>query len=95
MTRTARALVTGPLVLLLALSAIAAAAAPDESLRDGAASSELRLPATPGASPMTMWLPSLTEILGPLVLAAVCGAALALFSAGPRQPARVRVKRRP
>jgi hypothetical protein len=39
-------------------------------------------------------LPVLATIIEPLVLAALCGAALAFFSAGPRQTAKARVPRR-
>jgi hypothetical protein len=39
-------------------------------------------------------LPMVADIVGPLVLAAICGAAMAFFSNGPRQTARARVPRR-
>jgi hypothetical protein len=93
MTRTAPALLTGLLVVLLALSATVVAAAPDESLRSAVNPSEPRLlGALPGSAAME--LPSLTDLLQPVALAALCAAALALFSAGPRASVRVKARRR-
>jgi len=39
-------------------------------------------------------LPVVADMVEPLVLAALCAAALAFFSAGPRQAARARLARR-
>jgi len=82
MTRTGRALVIGP-VVVLALWVTAVAAAP--------------IAAGPSASAETarmLTLPALADIVAPVVLAALCGATVALFSARPRRTARARSARR-
>jgi hypothetical protein len=95
MTRTARALATGPVAVLLVLWVTVAVAAPGEPTRHGVEPTAARPPVTVAVgSPAMLTLPVLADILEPLVLAAICGAALAFFSAGPRQTARARVPRR-
>jgi hypothetical protein len=95
MTRTGRALVTGPVVAALALwVAAAAVAAPAEPTPPGEPPSAARPAASAAAASAMLPLPALTDIVGPLVLAAICGAAMAFFSTGPRQRARARVTRR-
>ena len=92
MTHTGRALIIGPIVVL-ALWGGAAAAAPAEptpAVEDPIAA---RPPAPAGAA-SRLTLPVLGDIVAPLVLAALCGAAMTFFSAGPRQTARVRLTRR-
>ncbi len=94
MTRTGRALVTGPVVAALALWVTAVAAAPAEPTPGGAQPSAERPPVSAGAASSMLTLPFLADIVGPLALAAICGAAMAFFSAGPRHTARVRGPRR-
>lgn len=93
MTRTERALVIGPVVTALALWATALAAAPAEPTPGVADPSAAGPPASAGVARM-ITLPMVADIVGPLVLAAICGAAMAFFSNGPRQTARARVPRR-
>src|SRR3989442_13959632 len=92
MTRTGRALVIGP-VVVLALWVTAVAAAPGEPTPVVADP----IAATPPASAETarmLTLPALADIVAPVVLAALCGATVALFSARPRRTARARSARR-
>ena len=92
MTRTGRALVIGP-VVMLALWGTAVAAAPAEPTPAVADPIAARPPASAGAASM-LTPPVLADIVAPLVLAALCGAAVAFFSGGPRQTARARPARR-
>ena len=91
MTRTGRALIIGPIVVL-ALWGGAAAAAPAEPTPAVGDPIAARPPAPAGAASM-LTLPVLGDIVAPLVLAGLCGAAVAFFSGGPRQTARVRLTR--
>src|ERR1700716_2266930 len=78
MTRTGRALIIGPIVVL-ALWEGAAAAAPAEptpAVEDPIAA---RPPAPAGTASM-LTLPVLGDIVAPLVLAALCAAAVAFFT---------------
>ena len=94
MTRTVRALVTSPIAVLALWATVVAAAQPEPS-RGAADQIAARPPASAGAgSPMLSLPPILAEIVQPLVLAALCGAALAFFSAGPRQAVKARLPRR-
>lgn len=94
MTRTGRVLVGGPVVVaLLALWVMVAVAAPAEPTWNGVDPIAPH-PASVGAGSAMLTLPMLADIIEPLVLAAVCGAVLAYFSAGPRHTARARVPRR-
>ena len=96
MTRTGRALINGlivGLIVVLALRGGTAGAAPAEptpAVGDPIAAH----PPAPAGAASRLTLPVLGDIVAPLVLAAVCGAAMAFFSAGPRQTARVRLARR-
>ena len=92
MTRTGRALVIGP-VVVLALWVTGVAAAPGEPTQVVADPIAAPPPASAEAASM-LTLPVLADIVAPLVLAALCGAAVAFFSAGPRQTARARTARR-
>ena len=92
MTRTGRALVSGP-VVGLALWVTAVAAAPGEPTRAVADPIAARPPASAQAASV-LTLPVFVDIVAPLVLAALCGVAAAFFSAGPRQTARARGGRR-
>jgi len=91
MTRTGRALVIGPVVVLaLWVTAVAAPGEPTPAVADPIA-------AGPPASAETarmLTLPALVDIVAPVVLAALCGATVALFSARPRRTARARSARR-
>ena len=93
MTRTGWALSIGPIVVL-ALWGGAAAAAPAEPTPAVGDPIAARPPAPAGAASM-LTLPVLGDIVAPLVLAALCGAAVAFCSAGPRQTARAGAPRRP
>ena len=90
MTRTGRALVTGPVVAALALWVTVVAAAPAEPT---VADPNAARPAASAAAASPV-MPMIADILGPLALAAICGAAMAFFSTGPRQTARARAPRR-
>ena len=92
MTRTGRALIIGPIVVLALWGGAAAAApgAPTPGVGDPIAA---RPPAPAGAASM-LTLPVLGDIVAPLVLAALCGAAMAFFSAGPRETVRAGAPRR-
>jgi hypothetical protein len=92
MTRTGRALIIGPIVVLALWGGAAAAApaAPTPAVEDPIAA---RPPAPAGAA-SSLTLPMLGDIVTPLVLAALCGTAVAFFSARPHQTARVRLARR-
>jgi hypothetical protein len=92
MTRTGRALING-LIVVLALWGGAAAAAPAEPTPAVGDPIAARPPA-PAGTASRLTLPVLGDIVAPLVLAALCGTAMAVFSAGPRQTARVRLARR-
>ena len=95
MTRTGRALVIGQVVVLaFALWTMAVAADPVEPTRGVADLTAAAPPASAGAVSPMLTLPVLADIVEPLVLAALCGAALAFFSGGPRHTARARVRRR-
>jgi len=92
MTRTGRALIVGPIVVLALWGGAAAAApgAPTPGVGDPIAA---RPPAPAGAASV-LTPPALGDIVAPLVLAGLCGAAVAFFSGRPRQTARVRLTRR-
>jgi hypothetical protein len=92
MTRTGQALVIGPVVVLgLSLTAVAAAhAEPTPAVAEPIATHP---PGSDGAARM-LTLPGLAEIVAPLALAALCGTAVAFFSAGPRHAARAGATRR-
>ena len=92
MTRTGWALING-LIVVLALRGAVAAAAPAEPTPAVGDPIAARPPAPAGAASM-LTLPVLGDIAAPLVLAALCGAAVAFFSAGPRQTARTGAPRR-
>ena len=92
MTRTGWALSIGPIVVL-ALWGGAAAAAPAEPTPAVGEPIAARPPAPAGAASM-LTLPVLGDIVAPLVLAALCGAAMAFFSGGPRASERVHLTRR-
>ena len=92
MTRTGRALVIGP-VVVLALWVTAVAAAPGEPTPAVADPIAARPPASAETARM-LTLPALADIVAPVVLAALCGATVALFSARPRKTARARGARR-
>ena len=92
MTRTGRALVIG-LVVVLALWVTAVAVAPGEPTPAVADPIAARPPASAEAASV-LTLPVLGDIVAPLVLAALCGAAVAFFSAGPRQTVRAGAPRR-
>ena len=91
MTRTGWALINGLIVVLALRGAVAAAApgAPTPGVGDPIAA---RPPAPAGAASV-LTPPALGDIVAPLVLAGLCGAAVAFFSGGPRQTARVRPAR--
>jgi hypothetical protein len=91
MTRTARAPLTSSLVVLLALCATAFAAVPDGPPPDVVKPSERPRLAGPDGN-AAMW--ALAEMLQPVILAALCAGALALFSARPKASIRVRARRR-
>ena len=88
MTHTARALLIGPVVGLglWATASAAVPAAPTVIVEPTAAPP----PASEGG-PEVLLPPALTDVVAPLVLAALCGTAAALFSAGPRRGARARL----
>src|SRR2546430_12313494 len=92
MTRTGRALVIGP-VVVLALWVTAVAAAPGEPTPAVADPIAAGPPASAETARM-LTLPALADIVAPVVLAALCGATVALFSARPRRTARARSARR-
>jgi len=92
MTRTGRALING-LIVVLALWGGAAAAAPAEPTPAVGDPIAARPPA-PAGTASRLTLPVLGDIVAPLVLAALCGTAMAVFSAGPRHTARVSLTRR-
>jgi hypothetical protein len=92
MTRTGWALIIGPIVVLK-LWGGAAAAAPGEPTPAVVDPIAARPPA-PAEAASVLTLPVLGDIVAPLVLAALCGAAVAFFSAGPRQTVRAGAPRR-
>jgi hypothetical protein len=94
MTRTGRALVIGPVVAALALWVTAIAAVPAERTPAGAQPIAAHPPASEGIVSSMMTLPVIANIVGPLVLAAIVGGAMAFFSAEPRRTAKARVPRR-
>jgi len=51
-------------------------------------------PPAPAGTASVLTLPVLGDIVAPLVLAALCGAAMAFFSAGPRETVRAGAPRR-
>jgi hypothetical protein len=92
MTRTARALVIGPAVGLGSW-ATAVAAAPAASTPVDAKPIAAHRPASAGLGE-ALTLPVLSDVVAPLVLAALFGTVAAWVSAGPRQTARARDARR-
>ncbi|PYO51652.1 MAG: hypothetical protein DMD84_12220 [Candidatus Rokuibacteriota bacterium] len=86
MTRTGRALVIGP-VVVLGLSLTAVAAAPAEP-RPAVVEPIAAHPPASAEAAEVLTLPFLADIVAPLVLAALCGTAVAFFSAGRRHTAR-------
>jgi hypothetical protein len=91
MTHTARALLIGPVVGLglWATASAAVPAAPTVIVEPTAAPP----PASEGG-PEVLLPPALTDVVAPLVLAALCGTAAAFFSPRPRYSLRPRVARR-
>src|SRR5919201_5826277 len=90
MTRMARTLIIGPVVGIgLGLWATMGAAVPVEATRVSVNPTAAHRPVSGDAKVLTP--PALTDVVAPLVLAALCGTAAALFSAGPRRGARARL----
>ena len=92
MTRTGWALING-LIVVLALRGAVAAAAPAEPTPAVGDPIAARPPA-PAGTASVLTLPVLGDIVAPLVLAALCGAAMAFFSAGPRETVKAGAPRR-
>lgn len=92
MTHTARALLIGP-VVGLGLCATASAAVPAEPTPVVVEPIAAHPPASEGGAEV-LTPPALADVVAPLVLAALCATAVALFSAGPRRAARARIRRR-
>ena len=94
MTRMARTLIIGPVVGIgLGLWATVDDAVPAEATRVIVAPTAAHRPAS-AAGDRVMTPPALTDVVAPLVLAALCGTAAAFFSARPRHSLRPRVARR-
>ena len=93
MTRMARTLIIGPVVGIgLGLWATMGAAVPVEATRVSVNPTAAHRPVSGDAKVLTP--PALTDVVAPLVLAALCGTAAAFFSARPRHSMRSRVRRR-
>jgi hypothetical protein len=92
MTRTGRALVIGR-VVVLGLSLTAVAAVPAEPRPVVVESIAAHPPGSEGAA-RVLTLPGLADLVAPLALAALCGTAVAFFSAGRRPAARAGALRR-
>src|SRR3989442_2949457 len=86
MTHTARASLIGP-VVGLGLCATASAAVPAEPTPVVVEPIAAHPPASEGGAEV-LTPPALADVVAPLVLAALCATAVALFSAGSARPGR-------
>ena len=94
MTRMARTLIIGPVVGVgLGLWTTGGAVVPAEATRVVADPNAAHRPVSAGGA-RVLTPPALTDVVAPLVLAALCGTAAAFFSARPRHSMRPRVVRR-
>jgi hypothetical protein len=90
----ARTLIIGPVVGIgLGLWATGGAAVPAEARRVVVDPNAAHRPGSAGGD-RVLTPPALTDVVAPLVLAALCGTAAAFFSARPRPAMRPRVARR-
>ena|SRR5437764_3433916 len=94
MTRMAHTLLIGPVVGIgLGLWATVGAAVPAEAKRVIGDPTAAHRPVSVGGDRM-ITPPALTDVVAPLILAALCGTAAAFFSARPRHSIGPRVARR-
>ena len=94
MTRMARTLIVGPVVGIgLGLWVTAGGAVPAEATRVIGNPNAAHRPVSAGGD-RVLTPPALTDVVAPLVLAALCGTAAAFFSPRPRYSLRPRVARR-
>src|SRR2546423_15507633 len=93
MTRMARNLIIGPVVGIgRGLWTTGGAVVPAEATRVVADPNAGHRPVSAGGARVLM-PPALTDVVAPLILAALCGTAAAFFSARPRHSMRPRVVR--